>query len=267
MTTYAPQTLLDCRHSYMNYTGITDFTAVGIVGDDDHDGGYHCGWSGRKTDSNGNTDDYSWEESSRDSSHKTNAASAIDFGWFDKNFGNTRVTLIDFNLWMVKQLDAGAPDTLDIRSFIYTPDGKVVKRWDRLKIRSGGDNSHLQHSHCSRFRDAENKPLAPLVDRFFSQYVKEGCLSMFMLKIKGPENPAIWISDGLNTRPLPSGQWEYTGGPLQAHGVPLLEYPNMDSLLAGGGPLVGTSTDGGGGTAPTVLNVTSGVLNIGATKE
>jgi hypothetical protein len=261
---YAPRTLLDTRHVYQEYTGLPD-VEVGIVGDTAHDGGYHQGWDNRRI-SNGQLNDYSWEESSRDWSHKTNAASAIDFGWFDKVIGGKRVTLIDFNLWMVKELEAGAPDTLDIRSFIYTPDGVNVKRWDRLKKRNSGDKSHLKHSHCSRFRDAENKPLAPLVQRFFRQYVK-GSIDMFMLKVIGDQNPSIYISDGLNTRPLPEGQWGLTGGPLKAAGVPLLEYPDMPSLLKGGGPLVKPATDGGSTPVVGTANVTGGTLTFGPVEE
>jgi len=168
--TYAPQTLLDTRKAYQKYTGLPN-NAVGIVGDTNHNGGYHQGWDKRRL-VDGVLKDYSWSESPRDWNHKTDAASAIDFGWFDKVINGKRVTLIDFNLWLVRQLDAGTPDTLDIRELIYTPDRKIVKRWDRLKKRTSGDSSHLSHSHCSRFRDAENKPLAPLVERFFTEFTK-----------------------------------------------------------------------------------------------
>jgi hypothetical protein len=266
VTTYAPQTLLDCRHCYMEYTGITDFTAVGIVGDDDHDGGYHCGWSGRKTDSHGNTDDYSWEESSRDSNHKTNAASAIDFGWFDITINGKRTTLIDFNLWMVEQLNAGAPDTLDIREFIYTPDGKIVKRWDRLKIRTGGDNSHLTHSHCSRFRDAENKPLAPLVERFFGGTVDPllvaqiGNSEHYLQSIVGMTDEAHNISNvTVNDLKIPN---QFIVAFKELTKV-------VDSLKADIAELSDKIDGMGTGSAPsvpTVLNVTSGVLNIGPTE-
>ncbi len=231
---YAPQTLLDTRHVYQRYTGLPD-ASVGIVGDPAHDGGYHCGWDRRQID-NGKLDDYSWEESPRDWNHKTNAASAIDFGWFDRTFGSKRVTLLDFNNWVVTELNGNAVDMVDIREFIYTPDGKKVLRWDRLGVRTSGDSSHLTHSHCSRFRDAENKVFAPFVQRFFNKYVG---VDMYMLKLKGAENQAIYLSNGINTRRLPEGQWDLTGAQLQAAGVPLLDdYPNMDSLLAGGGPLV-----------------------------
>lgn len=166
--TYAPQTLLDARHVYQDYTGLSD-VEVGIVGDKDHDGGYHQGWDNRRI-TNGELNDYSWEESSRDWNHKTNAASAIDFGWFEIALGGSTITLIDFNLWIVQELNVGAPDSLDVREFIYTPDGVTVKRWDRLKKRTSGDKSHLTHSHMSRFRDAEKKALAPFINRFFLEH-------------------------------------------------------------------------------------------------
>lgn len=259
---YAPQTLKDARAVYKKYTGLPD-VSVGIVGDEEHDGGYHCGWDLRRI-RNGQLDDYSWEESSRDWNHKTDAASAIDFGNFQINLGGHYVTLLDFNLWMVKQLDSQAPDTLDVREFIYTSDGSTVKRWDRLNKRSSGDDSHLTHSHLSRFRDAENNPLAPLVQRFFNQYLG---VDMYMLKVIGPENPAIYISNGLNTRSLPEGQWPLTGAPLQANGVPLLEYPDMDSLLKGGGPLVETSTEPPELPVSGTINISGGTLTVGPSEE
>lgn len=260
---YAPQTLLDARHVYQKYTGLPN-NSVGIVGDENHNGGYHCGWDLRKTSSGGQLNDYSWQESSRDWNHKTDAASAIDFGNFQISLNGHYVTLLDFNLWIVKQLDAQAPDTLDVREFIYTPDGSVVKRWDRLKKRTSGDDSHLTHSHLSRFRDAENNPLAPLVQRFFSQYLG---VDMYMLKVEGDENPAIYLSNGINTRSLPEGQWPLTGQPLRDAGVPTFEYPDLESLFKGGGPLLDTTPE-----EPTIpvsgtINISGGVLNVGPPSE
>lgn len=151
--TYAPQPLLDLRAYLRPLTGLSD-AEMGIVPDKNHNGGYHCGWSQRSSDN-----DYSWSESSRDWSHKTEAASAFDLGMFSQ--------LRDVSVWIVEQCQAGASDTLDIREIIYSPDGKVVLRWDRLGIRTTGDPSHLTHTHFSWFRDAENRDKTAVFQRFF----------------------------------------------------------------------------------------------------
>lgn len=155
--TYAPQALLDLRAYLRPFTGLSD-VELGIVCNDNHNGGYHCGWDQRRT-SGGVTSDYSWTESNRDASHKTNAASAFDLGMFSQ--------LRELSVWMVDQCVAGAPDTLDIREIIYSPDGKSVLRWDRLGVRTSGDSSHQTHTHFSWFRDAELASKTGPFQRFF----------------------------------------------------------------------------------------------------
>lgn len=152
-STYAPQALLDWRAYLKPYTGLVD-SALGIVGDENHNGGYHHGWDLRSSDS-----DYSWDESSRDWNHKTNAASAGDIGMFAR--------LRELSVWLVGECAGGAPDTADIREIIYSPDGKTVKRWDRQGVRSSGDDSHLTHTHISWFRDAEQRDKTAVFRRFF----------------------------------------------------------------------------------------------------
>lgn len=154
---YAPAPLLQLQ-SYMQLQTGLPVNALGIVGDSSHDGGYHCGWDRRRI-RNGSLDDYSWEESSRDWNHKTNAARAFDCGSFSR--------LREMSKWIVGQCQAGAPDTLDIRSIIYSPDGVTVLRWDRLGIRDDGDYSHLSHTHFSFFADAENNDKLSVFQRFF----------------------------------------------------------------------------------------------------
>jgi hypothetical protein len=155
--TYAPTRLLELRRYLRQQTGLSD-NALGIVGDENHDGGYHHGWDDRRI-RNGQTSDYSWTESTRDSSHRTNAAAAIDIGMFDR--------LLELNRWLVGQCEAGAQDCTDIRSIIYTDNGTTVKRWDRLRRRTTGDSSHLYHTHVSYFRDAEDRDKTKPFRRFF----------------------------------------------------------------------------------------------------
>lgn len=161
--TYAPTRLLEVRAVVQPIVMLPN-AALGIAPDAAHVGGYHCGWDDRRV-----AGDYSWSESTRDSSHKTNAARAFDLGWFDIQLGGRRVTLIDFNLWFVNELKANAADTRDVREFIYTPDGRTVLRWDRLGKRSSGDSSHKGHSHTSWFADAETRDKSGPFRRFFAK--------------------------------------------------------------------------------------------------
>jgi hypothetical protein len=137
-------------------------TEVGIVGDADHRGGYHCG-SDRVV-----TNDYSVVESSRDRNGLTLDAAALDVGGFTVRSGGRTHTLPSFSLWCVGQCAANAPDTRDIREIIYSPDGTTVKRWDRLGKRTSGDSSHRWHTHFSFHRDAikAGRDLTPLFRRY-----------------------------------------------------------------------------------------------------
>jgi hypothetical protein len=156
--TYEPQALSDLQEYMHIQTGLP-YNALGTVPDPDHDGGYHCGWDLRHLDDKGVLHDYSWQESSRDWNHKSDACRAFDCGSFDR--------LREMSIWLVDQCKAGAPDTLDFREIIYTPDGVNVLRWDRLGVRSSGDSSHLSHTHFSFFADAEDNDKVSPFQRFF----------------------------------------------------------------------------------------------------
>ncbi|RIV36910.1 hypothetical protein [Micromonospora radicis] len=137
---------------------------VGIVGDANHRGGYHCG-SDRVV-----TNDYSVVESSRDRNGLTLDAAALDVGMFRVGSGGRSHDLFSFSTWCVQQCQANAADTRDIREIIYSPDGKVVRRWDRLGRRNTGDRSHLWHTHFSFFRDSikANRDQTPLFRRYLT---------------------------------------------------------------------------------------------------
>ncbi|MGY0005294.1 hypothetical protein [Micromonospora sp. I033] len=156
MTT-APANLLAVRNLLLTYLNVDKNTVrtqdlepgeVGIVGDSNHRGGYHCG-SDRVV-----PNDYSVVESTRDSSGLTLHASALDVGTFSVSSGGATHNLRTFSTWFVSQCAAGAADARDIREIIYSPDGRTVKRWDRLGKRTTGDSSHLFHTHFSFFRDS-----------------------------------------------------------------------------------------------------------------
>ncbi|MFV2110779.1 hypothetical protein ACFHW0_00370 [Micromonospora sp. LOL_025] len=171
--TRAPQNLLAVRRLLLEHLNLDPDTVrdqdlepaeVGIVGDPAHRGGYHCG-SDRVV-----TRDYSVVESSRDSSGLTLDASALDVGSFRVGVGGRTHDLRSFSTWCVQQCAADSADSRDIREIIYSPDGKVVRRWDRLRKRTSGDNSHLWHTHFSFFRDSTkaNRDQTPLFRRYLT---------------------------------------------------------------------------------------------------
>lgn len=190
---YAPGPLLELQGYMQAKTGLPDYE-LGIVGDNDHDGGYHCGWDRRNLNSAGSLADYSWQESPRDWNHKTNAARAFDCGSFDR--------LREMSIWIVEQCRAGAPDTADIREVIYSPDGKVVLRWDRLGIRSTGDPSHLTHTHFSFFADAEGNDKSAVFQRFFGDDVSRETDWRLQEIIAGKETITVPVTDVAGSPPL-----------------------------------------------------------------
>lgn len=144
-----------------------DPAEVGIVGDTSHaEGGdsYHLG-SDQIRARNGR-DRYSVDESTRDKRGLDEHASALDVGWFRVVTSKDAYDLRDFSIWLVKLCKAGDPDTADIREIIYSPDGKVVARWDRLGRRKSGDDSHLEHTHISEHRDADGHCMLRLATRW-----------------------------------------------------------------------------------------------------
>ncbi|MBQ1073474.1 hypothetical protein KBX06_09890 [Micromonospora sp. C31] len=171
--TRAPQNLLAVRRLLLDHLDTDPDNSrdqdlepaeVGIVGDPAHRGGYHCG-SDRVV-----IRDYSVVESVRDSSGLTLDASALDVGWFTVSVGGRAHDLRSFSTWFAGQCAAGSSDSRDIREIIYSPDGRVVRRWDRLGRRTTGDNSHLWHTHFSFFRDSTkaNRDQTPLFRRYLT---------------------------------------------------------------------------------------------------
>ncbi|MER5702989.1 hypothetical protein ABT023_13750 [Micromonospora sp. NPDC002296] len=171
--TRAPTNLLAVRSLLLTHLDLDPAAArpedlepaeVGIVGDADHVGGYHCG-SDRVV-----AGDYSVVESPRDAAGLTLDASALDIGRFSVTSGGDVHNLRSFSAWCVAQCVAGADDTRDIREIIYSPDGITVRRWDRLGRRSTGDASHLWHTHLSFFRDSTKagRDQTPLFRRYLT---------------------------------------------------------------------------------------------------
>jgi hypothetical protein len=171
--TRAPQNLLAVRRLLLDHLNVDESRVrgadlepaeVGIVGDAAHRGGYHCG------EDRVVRNDYSVVESWRDKVGLGEDASALDVGLFEVRVGGRTHNLHTFSTWCVAQCVADTPDSRDIREIIYSPDGKVVRRWDRLRKRVSGDDSHLWHTHFSFFRDSikANRDQTPLFRRYLT---------------------------------------------------------------------------------------------------
>lgn len=165
--TYQPQSLLAVRRLFQEKTRLPA-VSLGIQHYRPEGGGYHEGNDLLAQGGRLNTD-YSKRESSRDRPG-SNAASAIDIGWFDVRTANGRqVTLIDLNRWVERNWNA--PDAQWMREYIYSLDRKTVKRLDRMKRRTSGDKSHTTHAHASKFRDVHDDSNQPY--SFFKRFWDE----------------------------------------------------------------------------------------------
>ncbi|WP_405114369.1 hypothetical protein OG559_09405 [Micromonospora sp. NBC_01405] len=203
--TRAPTNLLNVRTLLLSCLKDLNPAAVGIVGDSAHRGGYHCG-SDRVV-----TNDYSVVESPRDQSGLTLDASGLDVGSFTVRSGGLTHDLRSFSVWCVQQCAAGAADTRDIREIIYSADGKVVRRWDRLGKRTTGDNSHLWHTHFSFFRDSTKagRDQTPLFRRYLTGI---GILEDHMDRAEFLGHLKAALTDeGIATQ-LRAIPWQYVGG-------------------------------------------------------
>lgn len=233
--TYVPQALAQLQAYMHDKTGLP-LGSLGVYPDDAHDGGYHCGWDRRRI-RNGVLSDYSWQESPRDWNHKTDAARAFDCGMFPR--------LRELSIWMVNECERGASDTTDIRSIIYSPDGVNVLRWDRLRRHSGGDSSHLTHTHFSFYADAElNAKVSP-----FRRFFGDGMEDTMFVQVAGDQE--IYKSDGFSREHLTSPTaWEAA----KTAGYSLIVVPTKADLDALAGPLRSTipPAPGGGVDAATV---------------
>lgn len=164
--TFAPDGILAARTLVHDVLPEIPLVSLGIVGDDNHaqaGSSYHLGKSALRPDS------YTIVESPRDRAGLSEAASAFDLGWWERNVGGTVHNLRTYSAWLAAQCKAGTPDTADLREVIYSPDGIVVKRWDRLGIRTDGPLSHTTHTHHSYFRDSEKRDKTALFRRYFTE--------------------------------------------------------------------------------------------------
>jgi hypothetical protein len=208
--TYTPNDLKAVL-DYMNSKG-APYASLGCVAgpSDAQSGGYHCGHDLLHAIGVAPEDpgwDYSYGESNRDRYGLTDAASAIDFAgasWWH-----------DLTLWLVGRCAAGAPGTEDIREIIYTPDFSVVRRWDRLGIRSSGDSSHLYHTHISFFRDAEGRRNGSFLNLIKSYFGEAPAVASNKKELEGEEYMGQLPHSGRTGRRFawPSRRTEAVGPP------------------------------------------------------
>ena len=155
----APKDLLAVRKAVMSLTGVTDFAAVGIVGDSRHKSGYHLGRDRLKQLGIVNTD-FSVDNFSRDKSGLTKSASALDITltWAKSHGG--RKAAIKFSNLIVAELRAKTPGTEVLRAINYSIDGskdqklRVDRRVGLTKSKPSTDTVDT-HTHFEFFRDTE----------------------------------------------------------------------------------------------------------------
>ncbi len=163
--TYAPATLQRLA-AYWKAQGGTN---LGIVGDAAHQARptYHNGQDAIARYHRTALDDYSIRLARDREPFLTNAASAIDLG----KLGGTYQGLRTFSAWLVARCRGDAKFRFDVREIIYSPDGKIVRRYsgpDNIVRDGGGDSSHLFHTHISFYRDSEAREKVPLFAPFFA---------------------------------------------------------------------------------------------------
>jgi hypothetical protein len=195
--TYAPQSLKDLMALWTSNGGVN----LGIVGDVAHQQkgtSYHLGRDDLVSGA------YS-ARLPRDVAGLTDAASAVDLG----KLGGSLAGLQKFSVWLAGQCKAGAPGTRDIRELIYSPDGKVVRRWDDVSKATytggdgtgQGDNTHLYHTHISYYRDSEGRDKTVT----FRPYFQEAEMPQMFRLAGGAEYPSsVKLAPGYKLYEAPS---------------------------------------------------------------
>lgn len=252
--TYAPQPLKDVR-SFLKLedTDLTD-NEVGIVGSPSHiqtGTSYHLGGDELIMSKNPYSARTARDKAGLADPEIANAASAIDI---DDDLDELRA----LSVWLVEQCRAAAPDTLDIREIIYSPDGVLVLQWDRERGATSppqphSDLSHRQHTHISYYRDSARRSKLGPFQRFYWK-----AIDMFFGIL--PDG-AMYVCTGITSRYLPPGAYSSTVVPLEAAGVPRIAYQTLQELLDGGGPLLEEETTPGGLDAEEVEAIVVEVIN------
>lgn len=160
----APTSLVALAKAYTARGGVN----LGIVGNAAHVAGYHLGRDRIFAASGQGWNDYSVKRE-RDKAGLTNEACGLDIGRLCGTLDN----LQDFSNWLVAEAKAGRLNPY-VREIIYSPDGKVVRRWESSTntVYSGpgqGDLSHLTHTHISFYRDTVRQVPANLFAAYWAR--------------------------------------------------------------------------------------------------
>lgn len=249
--TNSPADLLEIRHYLEVVTGLAP-VALGIQHYAPDGGGYHEGVDLLAAGGRAATD-YSVRESARDRAGLSTDASAIDI---DENMRQGRAWFHGtFTPALVAACVRRDPRAVDVREIIYSLDGKNVKRWDALGIRSTGDSSHLTHDHVSFFRDsagrrARSDNFLGLLREIFEGkvtsmasewHVGEGTGSALTQGPKTPKMDKAWLPDSISGQQRDTGlahAWHAAARAAQAvehetFGLAEL-HAKVDALAAGG---------------------------------
>ena len=141
---------------------------------------YHCGKDGIDYYGRTASTDYTIRNA-RDQAGLTNGSAALDLSWALADKSGLRA----FSNWLIAEIRAGAPDTLDIVELVWSPDGTNISGWHRWRgndiIPNYGDDSHRWHSHIAWIRDTESHDKLAVFRRYF-----EGETDMVGTKPAGP---------------------------------------------------------------------------------
>lgn len=212
--TFNPSTLV-ALGSYWTAQGGRN---LGVVGDTGHVAkgvSYHLGADQLAAGA------YS-RQTARDKAGLSNAASAIDLGRLDGSL----VALRDFSKWLVARARMNATGTSDMREVIYSPDGKVVMRWDRERGYASApkpgeaDDTHLTHTHISWYRDAEKRDHTTAFRPYFDA-------------AGGDEMPAFKAFAKAKYVSVPSGGWLYDNEACAPSAGNVQVSPGRDMPVAG----------------------------------
>ena len=129
---------------------------------------YHCGKDGIDKYRRMPANDYSIRNP-RDLAGLTNASAALDLSWASTDKSGLRA----FSNWLIAEIRAGAPDTLDIVELVWSPDGTNISGWNRWRgndiIPNYGDSSHRWHTHNAWIRDTEDHDKLAVFRRYFGE--------------------------------------------------------------------------------------------------
>lgn len=186
----------------------------------------------------------------RRGAHWRDRAAAIDWTFPDAQGGDYR-RIAKYHARLMAAGRAGDPRLAGWREALgqADQDGEVEGFDFRHHFARSADESHLWHIHLSETREwvdsKVNKEalLSVLIGESLAAYLARGGRlingkgpDMFFLKAKG--DPAIYISNGVSSRPVPGGLWDSMCVPLINRGALLLELGTRDEVLRAGGPLL-----------------------------